>query len=102
MFAFKAFLLLCCTTSNNALWSPIEVNAKDDAADPMVTTCDLVVGFKQYAAAPYDFPKFKDIVTASKCGGNNQRKQKLSVLLQEAPKAWVTPTAFVFHESRVQ
>jgi hypothetical protein len=93
--------LLTCISSNNALWTPIEVNAKDDATDPTIVTCDLLVGFQQYAAAPHDHPKFRDVVTASKCNERNQRKEKLSVLLKEAPQALVTPTAFVFHESRV-
>ena len=101
LYLFKLVCVLCFTSSNSALWTPIEVNAKDDAADPMITTCDLQVGLHQYAAAPYDFPKFKDIVTTSKCNENTQRKQKLSMLLQEAPQTRITPTAFVFHESRV-
>ena len=97
----KVFLLLAYACCNNALWTPIEVHAKDDAVDPTIVSCDLLVGFQQYAAAPYDYPKFRDIITASKCSESNQRKQKLSIMLREAPAKVVAPTAFLFHESRV-
>lgn len=97
----KGFFVLAYVCCINALWTPIELHAQDDPIDPTIVSCDLLVGFQQYAAAPYDYPKFRDIVTASKCNQKNQRKQKLSALLQEAPTIVVAPTAFLFHESRV-
>lgn len=85
-------------------WTPIDV--VDVSSDPMVILCKL--NFRKYAADPHLSPMFKDLVGASKCTGNNRRREKLKVLLQEisdnpdAPSSRVIkPNGFVFHESRV-
>eukprot|EP00596_Hydrurales_sp_CCMP1899_P003697 CAMPEP_0119045380 /NCGR_PEP_ID=MMETSP1177-20130426/39290_1 /TAXON_ID=2985 /ORGANISM="Ochromonas sp, Strain CCMP1899" /LENGTH=776 /DNA_ID=CAMNT_0007017035 /DNA_START=164 /DNA_END=2491 /DNA_ORIENTATION=+ len=84
-------------------WSPIDV---DVTSDPMITMCKL--NFKQYSETPHLYPMFRDLEGISGCRGQNKRRALLSVLMKEitdkkgTPEGNViTPTAFIFHESRV-
>ena len=62
-----------------------------------------------YATAPHNYPKYRDVMSASGCGmDSNSKKERMSVLLQEntidvstSNTIQLTPTAFIFHESRV-
>ena len=83
---------------------PLDVDLKDStsSADPMVTMCDLADGLAKYAAAPHDYPKYRDVVSASKCSGASKSSARLSTLLGRVDAATaLAPTAFIFHESRV-
>jgi hypothetical protein len=88
---------------SNEFWTPIDI---DISNDPMVVLCKL--NFKQHWMEPHNSPMFKDLVGISSCIGNNRRRERMSVLLQEirslngTPQGRVVaPTGFVFHESRV-
>lgn len=83
---------------------PLEVDLKDStsSADPMVTMCDLADGLAKYAAAPHDYPKYRDVVSASQCSGASKSSARLSALVGRVDGATaLAPTAFIFHESRV-
>lgn len=86
-------------------WTPIDVEVQ---SDPMIVLCKL--NYKQYYEAPHALPMFKDLVAASSCRGSNRKRQSLSSLMKEIKEEEaaglpggkvITPTAFVFHESRV-
>jgi hypothetical protein len=86
-------------------FSPIDVDVSY-ASDPEVTMCKL--NFKKYSESPHLYPMFRDLETASDCRGNNRRKEKVATLLREMKAQegtpggrFISPTAFVFHESRV-
>lgn len=90
----------------NKFWTPIDLDTSYPN-DPTVTLCHL--NFKEYANAPHLYPMFRDLESASSCNGNNKRKEKLSVLMNEIKAnegndklgRVIKPNAFVFHESRV-
>lgn len=91
---------------DNKFWTPIDLDTSYPS-DPTVTLCHL--NFKEYANAPHLYPMFRDLESASSCNGNNKRKEKLSVLMNEIKEnegdvklsRVIKPNAFVFHESRV-
>ena len=91
---------------DSRFWTPINIdNVEDD--DPIIILCKL--DFVEYSSSPHKYPMAKDFEAMSSCEqGANIRKRKLSVLLADlanskgTPKGrFLTPTGFVFHESRV-
>ena len=105
LLAFQAY----SSTEEKQLWTPTDVSFKKDMNDPMVTLCNLRMGMLLYATAPHNYPKYRDVMTASSCGKDgNTKKERMSVLLQENTNSvtagstiQLAPTAFIFHESRV-
>ena len=106
------------SSDDKRIWTPTDVSFKKDMNDPIVTLCSLRLGMLLYATAPYNYPKFRDVMTASSCGKDgNTKKERMSVLLQEntnsgsasssssssssSTMVQLAPTAFIFHESRV-
>jgi hypothetical protein len=90
-------------TWNEEFWTPIDVEVEQDS---MITLCKL--NFREYWNTPHLYPMFRDLVELSGCRGDNRRRERMSVLLKEiadkegTPGGRVlTPTGFVFHESRV-
>lgn len=86
-------------------WTPIDFDISY-SSDPTVTLCRL--NFKVYAGSPHLYPMFRDLEGASRCNGNNKRKEYLSVLMKDlkasegtAKGRVIEPTCFIFHESRV-
>eukprot|EP01039_Chlorochromonas_danica_P004418 gene4418-4839_t len=90
-------------------WTPIDVEVSSSSttsSDPLVTLCRL--NYRDHWAAPHNSPMFRDLVIISSCKGRNRKRERMSVLLEEvkrfagAPEGRVvSPTAFIFHESRV-
>ena len=87
------------------VWTPIDL---DVSSDSFVVLCRL--DYKKYWENPHSYPMFRDLVAMSGCHGKNRRRERMSVLLKEiekerqagSPKGRVvSPTGFVFHESRV-
>ena len=98
------------STDDKQQWTPTDVSFKKDMNDPIVTLCSLRLGMLLYATAPHNYPKFRDVMSASSCGKDgNTKKERMSVLLQEDSTMsssstkiiQLAPTAFIFHESRV-
>lgn len=83
-------------------WTPISVSG-DPRKGITVELCKL--NHKAYFEAPHLYPMFKDLVKLSDCYGSNKRTGMLHELLQEARTSAkmkvMTPSGFVFHESRV-
>jgi len=85
---------------NDKFWTPIDIEVSQD---PMVIMCQL--DFETYSQTPHKFAMFRDLVTLSQCTGKNRRRERMSKLISEVQSdrrlKVLTPTAFVFHESRV-
>lgn len=84
-------------------WTPIDVDISDD---PMVILCRL--NFKKYWEQPHSYPMFRDLEGMSTCVGKNRKRERMSDLLSDIKQnegkpegRVVSPTGFVFHESRV-
>lgn len=84
---------------DDTFWTPIDI---DMSANPLVSMCKL--NFQQYTKSPHSYPMFKDLVSMSSCNPLTRRSEKLNKLLAEMDSTdarYISPTAFIFHESRV-
>jgi hypothetical protein len=88
-------------------WTPVSVLSY--GADPKFDMCKL--NFESYSVGgPNKLPMFKDLLAASKCTGRNSKVMRFSEIKEEMkneearglPRStMLSPTGFVFHESRV-
>ena len=84
-----------------SFWVPTDISGVEHG-DPRVTLCKLK--FDQYWRQPSKTPMFRDLQTASKCGkGRSGRLGELydDAVANSGGKGPLTPSGFVFHESRV-
>ena len=96
------FLLISRAISMQPEFLPLDVDLKDgNSADPLVTMCDLATGMAKYSAAPHDYPKYRDVVSASKCGTTKSTARLAALVGRVDAATALAPTAFIFHESRV-
>ena len=86
------------TTTVPSFWVPTEL-AHVEHGDPRVSLCRL--DFDSYWRNPSKTPMFRDLMSASKCARG--KSGSLNTFYDEAMKNSkpLTPSGFVFHESRV-